>query len=85
MEAKRNFISIYFDDALVAGKKKRDVTISFPENDDLYLKCKEMGSTGIKNVIKVYSYVQLLDEARAEDRTIGNYIKRRLKMKLDNG
>jgi len=84
MKSKRSFISIYFDDGLINNRKKRDITIGFDSNDPLYIKCKELGSSGIKKVIGVDSYSELLKEASKEDRSLNNFIKHRLKEKLCN-
>jgi|GEM_PF-2605961 len=80
MQRKRHFISIYFDDALVNKRKKRDITISFVEDDELYKKCIELGSSKIRQIINVNSYKQLIEKAHKEDRSISNYIKHKLRV-----
>ena len=84
MEQKRGFISIYFKDAVKQNRKRRDVTIAFDEDDPLYKICKKMGSTGIKEVIGIFSYVELLNEAANDNRTVGNYIKHKLRLNLNS-
>ena len=81
----RVFISIYFSDSLVNNRKKRDLTIVFDPNDNLYKRCKNLGSSQIKKIIGINSYSDLIKKARAEDRTLGNYIKRKLRGSLIDG
>ncbi len=81
---QRNFISIYFSDGLVHNRKKRDVTLAFGKGDALYNKCKELGSSGIKELVEISSYTELVQKAEADDRTPSNYIKHRLKNSLSN-
>lgn len=75
----RHFISIYFSDGLANSRKKRDITLAFDAEDPLYSKCKELGSSGIKELVEISSYTELVQKAEAEDRTLSNYIKHRLK------
>lgn len=77
--SKRHFISVYFQDGLVSERKKRDVTLSFSQDDDLYFKIKDLGSTQIKNMIGIYSYTKLVEIAKEQDRTLNNYIKYKLR------
>ena len=39
----------------------------------------------IKNIIGIYSYDDLIIAAAQEDRSLGNYIKHRLKVHMENG
>jgi len=80
---KRKYISIYFKDGLSKKRKKRDITISFSKQDLLYEKCKELGSSRIKEIIGIHSYEELSKKAKEESRPISNYIKYRLKKKLN--
>lgn len=82
VKKKRQFISVYFDDGLVNDRKKRDVTVAFHLSDPIYNRCKELGSSGIKDAIGIYSFSELAKEARKEDRSISNYIKHRLRVHL---
>ena len=79
---KRVFISIYFEDGLHDSRKKRDLTISFSAGDPVYEKCKDMSSADLKALIGVSSYSELVKLAGKEDRTLGNYIKHKLRQKL---
>lgn len=79
---KRKYISVYFDDIPLEGRKKRDVTLAISPTEALYEKCKDFGSSEVKEAIGVYSYKDLVDKAQAEQRTINNYIKYKLKEKL---
>jgi hypothetical protein len=81
-QKKRKYISVYFDDTPLDERKKRDVTLAFSPSDFLYEKCKDFGSSEVKKAIAIYSYKDLVEKARAEDRTINNYIKYKLKEKL---
>lgn len=79
---RRNYLSIYFSNGDYKGKKKRDVTVSFKEGDELYSKCKELDSSMIREILGVYSYRDLVQKADQEDRPVGNYIKHKLREKL---
>ena len=79
---KRHFISVYFQDGLAFERKKRDVTLSFSEEDDLYHQIKSIGSTEIKELLGIYSYTKLVEGAKKESRTLSNYIKYKLRNRL---
>lgn len=79
---KREFISIYFEDGSVDGRRKRDLTIAFDNGSSLYKKCRSLGSARIKEVIGIHSYKALIEKAKKEDRTLSNFIKHILKKKL---
>ena len=79
---KRKFISIYFEDGSVDGRRKRDLTIAFDNENSLYKKCKKLGSARIKEIIGIDSYKELTAKARKADRTLNNFIKHILKKKL---
>lgn len=81
---RRSYISIYFPDGLEGGRKKRDVTLSFVFKDDLYRHCRKLGSTEIKRIIGIESYNELVEVAKREHRSIGNYIKHRLMLYFSN-
>ena len=81
-QKKRKYISVYFDDTPLEDRKKRDITLAFSPSDVLYEKCKDFGSSEVKETIAVYSYKELVEKSKAEDRTINNYIKYKLKEKL---
>ena len=78
----RRYISLYFKDKLSSPTKNRYLTIAFNEKDCLYIKCKKLGASKIKKIIGVASYRDLSIEANKENRTFGNYIKHKLKLKL---
>ena len=80
----RVFVSIYFPDGITKKRKRRDFTLSFDCSDELYGICKKLGSTGIKELINVHSYKDLVDKAKAEQRSLSNYIKHELKSTIDN-
>ena len=84
MTKGRVYISIYFEDAKSHGKKKGDVTLAFNPDDELYNKIKTLGSTEIKRIIKISTYRDLLEAAKKEDRSSGNYIKHKLRVYLQN-
>lgn len=77
----RKFISIYFSEG-IPNRKKNDLTIAFNENDRLYYKCKDIGSTKIKEILHINTYNELKLKAENENRSISNYIKSRLTRKL---
>ncbi len=79
---RRVFISIYFEDGFIVKRKRRDLTIAFNYGDPLYKKCKGLGSTKIKEIICTHSYKELMEKANKADRTLGNFIKYKLKKKL---
>lgn len=83
--ATRVYVSVYFNDGLANKRKKRDVTLAFDPNDNLYNRCRHLGSSGIKRTIGIDSYAQLAEEAMKEDRSLGNYIKHHLRIRLENG
>lgn len=77
-DKKRAYISIYFANENM-NRKRKDLTISFDYNSILYKKCKRLGSTKIKKVINVDSYKKLAKRAKKDGRSLGNYIKFKLK------
>lgn len=79
---KRLFLSIYFEDGLLDSRKKRDLTIAFKAGDPIYEKCKDMTSADLKALIGVSSYSELVKFSEEENRTLGNYIKHKLRQKL---
>ena len=79
---KRDYVSIYFEDGSVNGRKKRDLTIAFDSESSLYLKCKQLGSARVKEIIGIYSYKELAEKAKKADRTLSNLLKHILKKKL---
>ena len=82
----RKYISIYFQDGIRGIKKKRDFTIAFAENDPLYIKCAKFGSSKIKEIIKIYSYRELVTKAMINNRSASNYVKYKLtRALLKNG
>lgn len=82
INGKRKFISVYFKNGKTEDRKKRDITISFSQNDPLYEKCKKMRSSNIKEIIGTNSYKELLIKAKKESRTLSNYIKHKLRKKI---
>ena len=83
-QKKRLYISVYFDDALVHNRKRRDVTLSFHENDSLYKLCKDLGSSKIKSLCGLESYSELVKRAQEEDRSLSNFIKHQLRIYFKN-
>lgn len=83
MTKSRVYKSIYFKDAKSYGKKKGDVTLSFSSNDKLYKKIKHLSSSEIKRMIGVNNYEELLEAARKEYRSSGNFIKHKLSIHLE--
>ena len=81
-EPRRRYISLYFKDRPLDVTKKRYLTVSFSETDPLYDKCNKLGSAKIKRIIGIGFYRDLTKKAREEDRTLGNYIKYKLRSKL---
>jgi hypothetical protein len=81
-KTSRKFISVYFKDGLSDNRKKRDLTISFNEDDPLYEKCKGFTSDEIKKIIGIKTFKDLVEKASKENRTLGNYIKHKLKQKI---
>lgn len=81
-DQKRSYISLYFSDGTANSRKKRDVTLAFDPDDELYLVCRRLGSSGIKHAMGIFSYAELLKAARKEDRSLGNYIKHKLRVTL---
>ena len=77
---QRKYISIYFKDVILSGRKKNYITLSFDHDNKLYKKLKKMGTSKAKELLKVISYGELAEKAAQEDRTVGNYIKHTLRM-----
>jgi hypothetical protein len=84
MTKPRAYISLYFEDAMSHGKKKRDVTLAFDPDDELYNKIKALGSSEIKRITRINTYDELLKAAKEEDRSLGNFIKHRLRVYIEN-
>ena len=81
---KRVFLSIYFSDGLSDNRKRRDVTLAFNPEDNIYQKCKGMGSLKIREIIGTNSYIELTDRAKREDRSVSNYMKHVLREYFKN-
>lgn len=79
MKRRRTYTSVYFKDARSQGKRKGDITLAFQTDDLLYQKARELGSSGIRRIIGINSYHALLEAAKKEDRSLGNFIKHRLR------
>ena len=84
MTKSRAYKSLYFKDARSHGKRKSDVTLSFSSDDELYKRIKPLSSSEIKRIIGVNSYQGLLEAARKEYRSSGNFIKHKLRVYFDN-
>lgn len=82
--SNRRYLSIYFKDGLIDKRKKRDVNISFCKDDILYQKFKSLGSSELKKILKIDSYLELVTKARKEDRSVSNYIKSKLRKHIEN-
>ena len=83
MTKRRIYKSVYFKDAKSRGKKKGDVTLSFSSDEELYQKIKHLSSSEIKKIIGINSYQELLEAAKKEYRSSGNFIKHKLSIYLD--
>ena len=81
---KRAFISVYFADAAAEHRKKRDVTLAFSSDDALYEKCRQLGSSGIRQAIGVNSYRDLVRAASDEGRPLANYVKYQLRRHFES-
>jgi hypothetical protein len=79
---KRSYFSIYFEDKLMMGKKKNDFTLAFDNDDPLCQICKELGSAKIKEIMGISTYSELERRASKEGRSLGNYVKYRLRKRL---
>ena len=84
MTKARVYISVYFKDTKFYGKKKGDVTLAFSPDDELYEKIKALDSAEIKRIIGVNSYQELLEAAKKEYRSSGNFIKHKLSIYLEH-
>jgi len=78
MKGRRTYISVYFNDAKSPRRRRGDITLAFSSDDSLYEKTKTLGSSGIKRIIGINSYHALLEAAKKENRSLGNFIKYRL-------
>jgi hypothetical protein len=79
---ERVFFSIYFSDGNTEKRRKKDVTLAFKKGDPLYSLCKKLRSTEIKRVIGIYSYKELTERAKKDNRSLNNFIKSVLKTQL---
>ncbi|MEW5694288.1 MAG: hypothetical protein AB1765_13465, partial [Candidatus Hydrogenedentota bacterium] len=81
---KREFISIYFPHLDEKGSRMtKNVCIAFSNKEKaIYQKIKNLSSTEIKNIIKLFSYNHLLAVAKKEERKPTELIKLRLKENL---
>ena len=66
------------------GRKKGDVTLAFDPDDELYNKIKTLGSSGIKRITRINTYDELLQGAKREHRSLGNFIKHKLRVYVEN-
>ena len=76
----RNFISVYFPSAGLDKRARRDVTLAFREDDELFLKCRGLGSSTIREIVGISSYEELLEGAKQADRTPSNFVKHKLRL-----
>uniref|UniRef100_UPI00402859B5 hypothetical protein n=1 Tax=Candidatus Tripitaka californicus TaxID=3367616 RepID=UPI00402859B5 len=79
---KRAYISFFFRDSISNNRKRGYLTVAFNSDDAIYAKCKKLGTSKIKKIIGIDSYKDLVEKAKKENRTLGNYIKYRLIKKL---
>lgn len=81
---KRNYLSIYFpfiDEH--ETRHTKNVCIAFNEKEKiLFEKLKKLNSKDIKKAIAIFSYGQLIDRSKKEDRKPTELIKLRLSEKL---
>jgi len=75
---KRVYLSFFFKDSISDGKKRGYLTVAFDSYSPIYLKCKKLGTSKIKKIIGIISYGDLVEKAKKENRSLGNYIKYRL-------
>lgn len=78
----RKYLGIYFEDGLVNNRKKRDLTIAFKFDDPVYQKCKNMSSSELKELLGIFTYKDLVEKSESEGRTLNNFIKFKLRIKL---
>ena len=81
---RRAYVSVYFEDAKSHGRKKGDVTLAFDADDELYDRIRTLGSAQIKGIAGISSYRDLLEAAERDHRSLGNYIKHRLRAHLEH-
>lgn len=81
---ERVYVSVYFSDALAGKRGKGDLTLAFDPDDHIYRLCKRLGSSRIKALIGIETYGELVEEARLEDRSLGNYVKHKLRSVLEH-
>lgn len=58
--------------------------MAFNPEDNIYQKCKGMGSLKIRGIIGTNSYIELTDRAKREDRSVSNYMKHVLREYFKN-
>lgn len=78
----RVYKSIYFKDGLSGNRKRRDVTVAFSREGELFEKCKDLKSADVKQIIGIESYEVLCSCARAGSMKLSSYIKKVLEEKL---
>jgi hypothetical protein len=84
-EGKRTYVSIYFADARQHGRRRSDVTVAFAQGDELGKVCVKLGASRIRHLIGIDSYGELKRAAENEGRSLGNYIRHRLRERLADG
>lgn len=80
---KRAYVSFFFKDSISKVRKRGYLTVAFDSQSIIYEKCREFGTSKIKELIGINSYKDLVDKARKEKRALGNYIKYKLSKELD--
>lgn len=75
---KRAYLSFFFKDSISDGRKRGYLTVAFDSHSPIYLKCKRLGTFKIKKIIGINSYSGLVEKAKKENRSLGNYIKYKL-------
>ena len=81
---RRNYIAIYLPLIDADGTRHtKNVCIAFNEKEKiLFEKVKKLTSREIKKMIAIFSYTQLINHSKKEDRKATEFIKMRLTEKL---
>ena len=80
---KQYFKSVYYTDYPSSNSNEKSITIAFNNEEfDIFSRIKDLSNHEIRNLINIEKYIQLVNLAREEDRSINYIIKKQIKKNI---